>query len=417
MKKLISSIKDNKSKWYIAVIAGLFLSYSLACWFFFLKDIGGIAFSHVISNALLVVQASEDVEESNADTDEYEIDDDEQAGNKVEHLLDMVDDATDAISSVWYGSMRSKTELARMDTLFTYLFTGEISSTQTLKGKDGWLFYKTTTDGDPIADYEGTNSFDLDTKNWMRGYNLYTEYMLGEMGIEYRLLTVPNKEIVYSKYMPDRFVKGENNRLDDLVEFLEEDGVNVVYAKDALLTNCDKYDLFYKYDTHWNKLGGYVATREVVDSLGIKLPKLSELEISSHDLKDDGYGIIEDDLAALCGLRTVMADEQEYVFENMPEVDYSNYIEEQTSGECYSHYTNPEALTQQSVLLVGDSFRTSMIPALLMAYSDVYVAHRAYFDRTYIDVINPDCLIAEYVERYAFEIDSAVYLVWDGWGY
>lgn len=35
-----------------------------------------------------------------------------------------------------------------------------IESTQVLLGKEDWLFYKTTEDGDPISDYQGISRYD-----------------------------------------------------------------------------------------------------------------------------------------------------------------------------------------------------------------------------------------------------------------
>jgi len=417
MKKILDLIKQNKEHWYIKVAVCVFLVYSVVCWGFFLNNTFGIAFSHIISNSVFVVHAAEDIEEE-GDISELDISSETDGYDelsKIDLLIKKAESVADALNSIWYGNMRGKKELSNIDTVATYLLTGEISSTQTLKGKEGWLFYKTTTDGDPIADYEGTNSFTLDEKNTIRNYNLYTQYILGTKGIEYRLLTIPNKETVYSNYMPDSYIKSDYNRYDDIVAVLsdESDPVNVISVKDDLIKYRDDYDLYYKYDTHWNILGGYVGTKTVVESLGIEMPDISELNISSYNLSEEKYEITEDDLAALCGLRWLMNDEQQYIYENMPEVDLSNYIVEQTSGDCYSHFTNAKATTDKSVLLLGDSFRTAMIPSLLEVFTDVYVAHRAYFMKGNIDVIRPDVLIAEYVERYDFELDSVVDLVWD----
>lgn len=54
-----------------------------------------------------------------------------------------------------------------------------------------------------------------------------------------------------------------------------------------------------------------------------------------------------------------------------------------------------------SVLLVGDSFRTAMIPAMQETFSDVCVIHRSCRTPNLLDEINPEYVIMEYVERYS----------------
>ena len=68
-------------------------------------------------------------------------------------------------------------------------------------------------------------------------------------------------------------------------------------------------------------------------------------------------------------------------------------------------------MRKEIVLLVGDSFRTSMIPALSKVFSDVYVLHRSFYNAIMLDEIDPDYVIVEYVERYSENIGEVQNLI------
>ena len=57
-----------------------------------------------------------------------------------------------------------KFKLIGFNTRITQAISGGeyMESNEVLLGKDGWLFYKTDTDGEPLYDYMGINSFSDD---------------------------------------------------------------------------------------------------------------------------------------------------------------------------------------------------------------------------------------------------------------
>ena len=77
-----------------------------------------------------------------------------QAGNEKEAgLLGMIDGFTSNLAGKSEGA-KMASEISKATSGNTY-----IESTQVLLGKDNWLFYKSTQDGDPIADYQGINHY------------------------------------------------------------------------------------------------------------------------------------------------------------------------------------------------------------------------------------------------------------------
>jgi hypothetical protein len=315
------------------------------------------------------------------------------------------------VDSVWSDRIVCEELLSRIDSIYTYISTKEIASSQVVKGKERWLFYKSTSDGDSIGDYEGTNMFSTSILNTMLNQAIETQDDLESLGIKFAIIIAPNKENIYSEYMPDTYTHAETSRTDIMIDYLKENGVNIINPKQELLDNHNDYQLYYRYDTHWTQLGAYIGVKNVLDSWNIEVPSLSERSISSYNLSQNYHYCGEADLAKLVGIRNLFYnDEVEYEVNGTDIVDWEKFEDEHNNGKV-SYFYNPQAKINATLLLVGDSFRTAMIPALREAFSDVYVVHRTIYTVDLLNEINPDYLLAEYVERYSMAIDGISFMV------
>ncbi len=76
---------------------------------------------------------------------------------------------------------------------------------------------------------------------------------------------------------------------DIFVEYIKNNtDIKVVYPKEELLKYKGKYQLYYKYDTHWNSLGAYIGYTELtrilnIDNKSIESFKILEFDSSSVD--------------------------------------------------------------------------------------------------------------------------------------
>ncbi len=326
-------------------------------------------------------------------------------------ISESVKESGDVITSVntkW--SVYQRPNLSKADTLATYFVMGEIPSVQVILGDNRWLFFKSVTDGDSVADYEGTNSFSEDKKLDILADARFVSDELEIRGIGFEILFIPNKEHVYAEYMPDTYKHCDASRTDLLVDYLAGNGVNVISAKDELLELHETYELYYPHDTHWNQLGGYVGTTVALAGLGYDMQDLTERTYTASPLKDNYHYGADVDLARMAGVRTVFNDDLDYEIDGTVVPDWLEYGVTQDTT-FVSHMHNDSANIQASVLLVGDSFRTAMIPALSEQFTDVYIVSRENYDSNMLDEINPDYVIAEYVERKAEEINDIINLI------
>jgi hypothetical protein len=331
--------------------------------------------------------------------------------NKFVEYIQMLDGYIDKADSTWYNAMYKKANLSRVDIYYTYSLTKEIVSSQVVKGNGSWLFYKSATDGNPIGDYEGTNRYSSSKMNNILNQALATQEELKSRNIKLAIMVAPNKENIYSEYMPDIYTQADISSTDILIDYLAENGVNIVSPKQELLANHDEFQLYYSYDTHWNQLGAYIGVKNVLESWNISKPTLAERSISSYNLAGNYHACGEDDLAKMVGMReSLFNDEIEYEVENTGVMNWKEFEDELNNNDVQYFY-NPNAQINAKLLLVGDSFRTSMIPSLRETFSDVYVVDRSSYSTKFLNEIEPEYMIAEYVERYSSYIEKISSLV------
>jgi hypothetical protein len=382
MKKICANFQ-----WYNIIVIVCISAFSLLCWGNFARKAGSAFVSYVETS-------TEDEKE-----------------NKIAEYVDMLDGYMDEADSVWDNAIIKKGKLSILDNYYTYFLTREIASCQVVDGKNNWLFYKSTVDGDPIEDYEGTNRYSSSKMKDILNQALATQEELNSRNIKLAIMVAPNKENIYSEYMPDTYTHAEVSSTDILIDYLAENGVHIVSPKQELLENRAEFQLYYSYDTHWNQLGAYVGVKNVLKSWEISKPELAERAISSYNLAGNYHYCGVDDLAKMLGMRSFFYnDEIEYEIEGTGVMDWKKLEEEQNNDEV-SYFYNPDAKLNAKLLLAGDSFRVSMIPSLRETFSDVYVVHRSYYTPDLLDEIEPEYLIAEYVERYSGEIGGISLLI------
>lgn len=301
-------------------------------------------------------------------------------------------------------SVYKNDKLSKIDSLLSYYaLGGEIISDQVAEGQDKWLFYKSKTDGDSISDFEGTGLHTPEEMEQVAQAALNTQEEIEKRGIRFVILVAPNKENVYSEYMPEIYKHAEISRTDILIEYLQNKGVNIVSPKKELLEEHSEHQLYYRYDTHWNQLGAYIGVRDTLQNWNISIPELSDRNISAESINGNYHYGCDDDLAKLVGLRSVFSDETDYEIDGNVPMDWTQFKIEQ-DNEIISHFHNDNAAVSSGILLVGDSFRSAMVPALKEQFEDVYVVHRLFYSPDMIDDIAPEYMIAEYVERQSYTI-------------
>ncbi len=293
-------------------------------------------------------------------------------------------------------------ELGRYRSMYE-IFSGGFSGVTI--GVDRWMYYTVSTRGE-------------DSIQEMFGRNLYTEEELKETGEKLEAVDdffeergtafvsfiVPNKEQVYDEYLPETYRRHvtDYTRARQLADYVRRhtDAV-MVYPLDYLRACKENRQLYYKYDTHWNRAGAIAGIQPVLEAVGAETDDVAGIEF------EEKTPCIFVDLAMMLGLQDSCMDDIEYVPVNFrPEVEIvqgESVIDKDTRlGIAFRYDSN--APDPREVLYIGDSFRLVLATARVLPR---HFAHVSIIDRASDEVIveyfkthHPDIVIYETCERF-----------------
>lgn len=260
-------------------------------------------------------------------------------------------------------------------------------------GVDNWLFYTTNWNGEnSMADYMRYNTYTEEKeKDLANSYQTLNNYM-NEQRIEFILFIPPNKEEIYPEYMPIKQPQ-EPSRVEHFVDYLNQNtDITAIYPYDLYLSMKDSYQLYYKYDTHWNKIGSFLGEQEICKALDLVPTNLSDVDITKN-------GNCDGDLANILGMSQDFNDDILYNIENYHADVNSSLVEtyEDANGGYY-HFTS-NAKDTRNVLILGDSFGGPLAEYLSKEFSDVQFVTNPELAKEIIDNEQPDIVILEIVER------------------
>ncbi len=263
-------------------------------------------------------------------------------------------------------------------------------SVSVIRGKDDWLFYGTSVEEEQsVNDYLCNNLYEEDRlKEIAEGYAMLQE-KLKESGSELVVLYAANKEQIYSEYMPASLKKGTYSRTEQLVDYIHQNtSVPLLYVKDALLKEKKNHRLFFKYDTHWNNLGGFVGGQLLNEYFHGEYVSLDDVSYSVVSRDKSG------DMADLLSMRSSYSDDVVYQIERYKEGVEHTLVED--GGDYYKFTSN--AKDQRSVLVGMDSFGYALM-SIVYDFGKVTFAQEEKDFVKFYRKEHPDIVVLEIVER------------------
>lgn len=264
-----------------------------------------------------------------------------------------------------------------------------MTGSMVIKGKDNWLFYNAEKQ-QSFNDYMCNNLYEeAELARIADGYVKLQE-KLGELGIELVVLYATNKEQVYPEYMPSSIVPvGSYSRTDQLVDYMRaHTSVPLLYTKEALREEKEGRQLFYKYDTHWNSLGGFVGGQLLNEHFHGERVFLKD--VSCEPVKTDVSG----DLARMLSMGNVYNDDTEWQVRGYKE---EVTVEESRDGEDFIFTSN--AKDPRSLLVYMDSFGYALM-GISKDYASVRFSRNTEDFASYCRTKRPDAVVIEMVERW-----------------
>lgn len=257
-----------------------------------------------------------------------------------------------------------------------------------VKGEDGWLYYYET-----IADYEGTNFYTDEELEASARYLSDIKQQLNEQGIEFYIMIAPNKNTIYGEYMPIQYTQSGESSASQLVAYLEENtDLSVTYPVEEL-EEYKEYGIYYKWDTHWNEQGGYIGFESLANAMGLEgVVQFEELEFQQSE-RSGG------DLKTMLQI-DLLGTDTSYDISYAEEINMWDLFD--NSDSTYLGYGS-DSENSEKILMFRDSFTSAMIPYLSKSFDEsVYIWES--FSWEYVEIEQPDVVVWEMVERYAYRL-------------
>ena len=266
-----------------------------------------------------------------------------------------------------------------------------------LFGQKDWLFY---TGDDSLSYYKGTN---LPTEEELQGYVARAEKVndyFKAQGKEFVIFIAPNKEQIYSEYMPlNLHVVNKVKRADMICDYFRKNSdVKVLYPKDELIAAKKERFTYLQEDTHWNNFGAYVGAKSIFNALhvaigdvvvtdipwaGGDLPPMAALTPSSYTAYDVDY--------------------RPEVALNYVSVVSNGYTIESSNKNGKRLFVLGDSFTLADYTSSGEPYLVGLKGILSKEYEKSSIYHRDRFnpDDTHADEIDDaTTVIFEAVERY-----------------
>ena len=238
-----------------------------------------------------------------------------------------------------------------------------------------------------FKDYFGIDFIESEKQSIISYINKVSKFCQDRQ-IKYLFVSCPNKERIYSEFMPKGF------KLDRLTEVSATDKILKKFEKDRIalsLTQCmlmaknnAKYPIYYEADTHWNGYGSYSGFLEIMKTLNEEVVKYFSIKVNINLIKTVMKGYL--------------FSEHTYDIELLNDIKVKNI----KNTQYFSHYKSENAPIKKKVLIIRDSFSCAMFQYFVKTFSEVIFVHCMSCKSVVseIEKYKPDIVIDQTVERY-----------------
>jgi hypothetical protein len=275
---------------------------------------------------------------------------------------------------------------------------GDRVFSQALVGKDGWLELAV---GRSIDGYQNAIEMSPATvaNTQKKLQTLYEK--LRKRNITLILVIPPDKSTIYPDKLPDEIQKlGARSNLDAFTTYLQQHGPPVlVDLRPALLNGRTKQELYYKTDTHWNSYGAFIAYTQIMNELSKTYPQLTPK--SMQDFKVASGQSYAHDLSQIIGAIHLLEPTIVFSLKKNNTVNWLIFNDDRIPLQIST--TSKDNLP--TLLMYMDSFGTGTQNFISPHFRKAtFIKNDSKYPDAIslktIDVIQPNVVIVEFVERF-----------------
>lgn len=252
-----------------------------------------------------------------------------------------------------------------------------------ITGKDGWLYYASTTDS-----YLGKDRMtERNLKNIAYNLSLMQQYV-EKQGAEFIFTIPPNKNTLYGENMPYylQYKIREDNTMERLKQELEQYGVS--YCDLFSLFKDQNEVLYLKKDSHWNQKGAVLAYHALLEQAGVDHDDYKNVRAIRQKKE---YGDLNKMLYPLTA-----EPEWNYYYQKDPLFSY--VTDTKSVEETWIETKNKKG--HDSLLMFRDSFGNTLLPLMADTFSKGYFSKGVPQNAAqYVKQYHPDLVLLEKVQR------------------
>lgn len=321
---------------------------------------------------------------------------------KPEFSLENYSTYAEDYTSYFNDNMPFRNCLITLNSAIDYFLFHHSSNDQVIIGKNDWLFYSNEQDGDPIGCYLGKNLLSEEELVNVAKNCIAQRDFLAAQGKELVIFVAPNKERINFEYMPDIYGKpAESYPALQIIEYLKENtDLRIVYPYAELMEAKENMEqnIWYKTDTHWNMIGGYIGACALLKELGIDMPTVESEQIVIRE-ENNRAG----DLAGMLNLSNQLeAKDVEYSLEGY---DSHNMVCDEWDFDKSFIY-HADGADPRKIYVIRDSFSSQLAPYIGSQFSESYLRHRNSYSYKNFKKENPDIVVYEVAERYVDKLGT-----------
>ena len=264
-----------------------------------------------------------------------------------------------------------------------------------IEGRYNWLFY---TGNDSLAYYQGTNLLPEEELADALATMQELQELCDAHGKQLVFAVYPNKEQIYSEYMPTYTVAEGAKRVPQWVDYVtSRSDIRFIYPQEQLLAAKNYWQVYRKYDTHWNESGAFIGLQALYEALG-------KPTIDPRDLwLEESVGEIGGDLVRLgqCD-PSVYHSDAVYTPQYKPNVQVTYTADSAYGDGNYICSIAVGAEDDRHIMVIGDSFRNCMQVFMERDFATCTTTHRQNLTRIAAlqqAVLDCDILVLSAVER------------------
>ncbi|MBD5545372.1 MAG: hypothetical protein HDR01_14325 [Lachnospiraceae bacterium] len=274
-------------------------------------------------------------------------------------------------------------------------------------GKEDYVF---PADEGYIKSYQHLNT-DEELIDSLAIYLKNTKEYLEAKNIPFVFMICPDKKSIYGEYFPDCIHVDEEQEgtLELLSQKLDEAQVPYVIPVEEFREAAKSTQVYNrKYDcAHWNDFGAFCGIQLVEE-------KFREQGSSAPILQEKDYVLSFEEMQTMEFVDIPIHEQVPvYTLARKPELKTNESLEgalKRVEGTSIQHYKNPDAGSEETILVFHDSFLQSNKKFFVSTYKEVYLISRQNYEgvQYYVNVLKPDLVLYENAER-AFADDLYAY--------